>query len=89
MAEQLAQLVHEVERLLTAPYVPSLQVSRLDWDWHWSIHANTCNTRISMIWCSSANHLQLAPGYCANPAKLACWLMFWSKPYRDHASLCL
>lgn len=27
MAEQLAQLVREVERLVTAPYVPSLQVS--------------------------------------------------------------
>ena len=29
--EQLAQLVREVERVVTAPYVPSLQVS-----WAWS-----------------------------------------------------
>lgn len=41
MAEQLAQLVREVERLVTAPYVPSLQVSRYGLSSEYSIvHAN-------------------------------------------------
>jgi hypothetical protein len=67
--EQLAQLVHEVERLVTAPYVPSLHVSGRNQ--HRSILANEYSRGYTIYYSKALLH-RLIPGHLASHVRSAC-----------------